>query len=218
MAGNGVVFGLTAVAAALLVVNVFLQVGVSAKVAEQAERVAALDEQFNPQSSTASLSGAGTGDLISKIIPTGTPDVYGNELRVSFDDPIGSLDILAALDPDYGSNKIAVDEAWKQRYINVGLQISCEYCCGAKSIVFQDGSAACGCAHSQAMRGLAAYMLKNRANEYTDDQILEELSRWKALWFPKQTIEKAIKLAQESGSTDIDPKLLNEIPEMVGGC
>ena len=71
-----------------------------------------------------------------------------------------------------------------QRYIDIGLQISCEYCCGADSIIFSNGKAACGCAHSYAMRGLAKYLIKNHGTEFTDDEILEELGKWKVLFFP----------------------------------
>src|SRR3989338_3742940 len=68
------------------------------------------------------------------VIPKGIPAVYGSELGVSYDD-------VSPNDPQFADqtiNKIAVydnsitlsgDEL--QRYISVGSQISCEYCCGA---------------------------------------------------------------------------------------
>ena len=83
------------------------------------------------------------------------------------------------------------------RYIAITSQISCEYCCGAASIIFtkdqgnyKAGDAACGCAHSYAMRGLAKYLLTNHA-EMSNDAILEELGKWKTLFFPGIMQQKA---------------------------
>ena len=71
-----------------------------------------------------------------------------------------------------------------QRYIEITRDISCEYCCGAKSIIFDDGSAACGCAHSYAMRGLGKYLVVEHGEEYTNEEILAEIGKWKVLFFP----------------------------------
>jgi len=188
------------------------------------------------QTSAPTLTGDPTQDAIVLVIPTGVPAVYGTELGVSFDDPIKSLDILAALDPAAGS----LDAEQTTRYARVAGLISCEYCCGAKSIVFSDGRAACGCAHSQAMRGLAAYIITKHPTEFTDDQILRELARWKALFFPKQMIQKFMtqREAGDFSTPDmaaimmgVDTKALGmgekaaaaptsiaNLPNMVGGC
>ena len=123
----------------------------------------------------------------SEIIPTGIPAVYGNELGISYDDVSPSdprkadatIGVLSKFD-----NSITLTGSDLQRYIDIGLQISCEYCCGADSIIFSNGQAACGCAHSYAMRGLAKYLIKNHGTEFTDDEILEELGKWKVLFFP----------------------------------
>lgn len=136
--------------------------------------------------------GGVTGGVIgtvsaSEIIPTGIPKVYGKELGVSYDDispndprkADATIGVLANLD-----TSIELTGADLQRYINIGLQISCEYCCGADSIIFSNGQAACGCAHSYAMRGLAKYLIKNHNSEFSDDEILEELGKWKVLFFP----------------------------------
>ena len=133
-----------------------------------------------------------TGQVIStvsasEIIPTGAPKIYGKELGVSYDDvspnnPTSTeraIGILSNLD-----TSITLTGENLQRYINIASQISCEYCCGAKSIIFSNGQAACGCAHSYAMRGLGKYLIKNHGSEYTDDEILEELGKWKVLFFP----------------------------------
>ena len=77
-----------------------------------------------------------------------------------------------------------------QRYINIASQISCEYCCGAESIIFKDGKPACGCAHSFAMRGLAKYLLTKHP-DMSDDAVLEELGKWKTLFFPGIMQQKA---------------------------
>lgn len=128
------------------------------------------------------------------VTPKGIPEIYGSELGISYDD-------VSAVNPkkaDTTIKKLALLDTTitpegddLQRYIDITSQISCEYCCGAPSIITADGKAACGCAHSFAMRGLAKYLIKNHASEYTDDQILEELGKWKTLFFPTQLSQKA---------------------------
>lgn len=124
-------------------------------------------------------------DAINKVIPRGEPAIYGKELQVSFEDPVNSMNKLAMME-----EQIQLNEVEKQRYIKIGTSISCEYCCGVKSIVDRKGNPACGCAHSSAMRALAKYLVKNHAKDYTDEQILEELVKWKTLFFPKDMIQR----------------------------
>lgn len=152
---------------------------------------------------------------VDDIIPSGVPE-YGKELGVTYDDVVGSLEILAKLDkyPD-GPEK---GEEWFDRYVSIGMMTSCEFCCNAKTLVFDDGRAACGCKHSMGMRGLLAWLLENYP-EKSDEEILTEVNRWKALFFPKQTLQKAAEMDKE-GNFDYD-KVLNEMkdaPDMVGGC
>lgn len=138
-----------------------------------------------------------TGTAKFDMLPTGNPEIYGNELGVSFDD-------VSANNPQKANEAIAklgtldrqltLNEQEMKRYIEIGSQISCEYCCGAKSIIFADGKAACGCAHSFAMRGLAKYLLKNHPSEYTNDQILTEMAKWKTLFFPGKAADKEAAL------------------------
>ncbi len=136
--------------------------------------------------STASFSGG--------VIPKGVPEIYGEELGISFDDVspenrrLADITIrkLAQLDLD-----IQLEGEDLQRYISVVSKISCEYCCGAESIIFSNGQPACGCAHSYAMRGLAKYLITEHNSEYTDEEILEELGKWKTLFFPNQITQKA---------------------------
>ncbi len=166
-------------------------------------------------------------EVIDLLISRGTPK-YGAELGVTFEDPVKSLNALALIE-----RKITLDESQKQRYISIESKISCEYCCGAPSVIDNQGRSACGCSHAAAIRGLGIYLLNYHEKEYTDDQISEELGRWKALWFPKQVIQKGLSLqaagepvsifsatsntvkVQANGKVTKD---LSDLPDMVGGC
>ena len=114
-------------------------------------------------------TGQTTTGLVSalEIIPTGVPAIYGNELKISYDDvsptsPSSADATIAVLSNIDRSETLTGADL--QRYIdilyNLNDGISCEFCCGARSVIFEDGSAACGCAHSYAMRGLAKYLIK----------------------------------------------------------
>lgn len=135
------------------------------------------------------------------VAPKGIPGIYGKELGISFDDVSSSnpqkaestINKLGILD-----QQITLKENDLERYISIASKIGCEYCCGAPSIIFKDGRAACGCAHSFAMRGLAKYLIKNHGAEYADDSILEELGKWKTLFFPAPMTKKA-KILQSQG-------------------
>ena len=128
----------------------------------------------------------------SEITPTGVPAVYGEELGISYDDISASnsqttestIQILSSYEDD------ELSEAQLDRYVKIGSSISCEYCCGAKSLVFSNGQRACGCAHSYAMRGLEKYLLINHP-DMTDVEILNELGKWKVLFFPGVHEQKA---------------------------
>ena len=184
-----------------------------------------------------SFSGNPIGDPVSLVISTGVPPIYGPELGVSFDNPVNSMGVMQQFDPGYGRNRVSLEGVELQRYVTVGTRISCEFCCGAKAIIFSNGQAACGCAHSQAMRGLAAYLIKNHGSQFTDDQILRELARWKSLYFPKQMINKfTTQISSGSFTPDISalildvdtsklniknaplPTAIQDLPSMVGGC
>ena len=135
------------------------------------------------------------------VLPRGIPNVYGSELGLSFDD----ISANNQQKSDLTINKLGIlDRQIKlsgndlDRYIKVGSQISCEYCCGVEAIIFGNGEPACGCAHSFAMRGLAKYLIKNHGNELSNDEILEELGKWKTLFFPSQMSQKAKVLREKS--------------------
>ncbi len=145
------------------------------------------------------LSGAAvTGDTGPDFLPKGVPAIYGKELKISFDD-------VSASDPEKADatisrlglldQQITLSGADKERYITVlytlNNGISCEYCCGARAVIFANGEPACGCAHSYAMRGLTKYLITKHGAEYTDEQLLEEAGKWKALFFPGAMALKA---------------------------
>lgn len=185
------------------------------------------------------LSGNLGDDAVKLAFTQGVPDVYGAELNVNFDQPAESMGALKQFDPDYGRQKLSLSPEEIKRYINIDLKISCEFCCGAKAIIFENGKASCGCAHSQAMRGLTAYLLKNHGAEYTDDQILRELAKWKGRWYPGPMVQKMTDQLQSGQYTPdiaallLDVKLpkyganshsapvpsdIKNLPGQVGGC
>ena len=129
-------------------------------------------------------TGIGTVSALD-VLPKGTPDVYGSEIGVSYNDVSASNPQLA----DATMAKLTkyedmqLNSAQMERYVKIGSSIACEYCCGAKTLVFSNGERACGCAHSYAMRGLAKYLLTEHP-DMTDLEILNELGKWKVLFFP----------------------------------
>ncbi|MFC1710852.1 hypothetical protein ACFLZJ_01710 [Nanoarchaeota archaeon] len=141
----------------------------------------------------------------SEIIPTGVPSVYGKELKISYDavSPDNqqladqTIATLSAIDK---SETLEGEDL--QRYIDIlyNLEdgISCEYCCGARSVIFDTGEPACGCAHSYAMRGLTKYLIKYHGDEYTNEEILEEVGKWKVLFFPG-IMEAKAAILEENG-------------------
>lgn len=140
----------------------------------------------------------------SEIIPRGVPDIYGKELGVSFDDVSPNNPALAdaTIKKLTAYEDMQLSSALMQRYVRIGSSIACEYCCGAQSLVFNNGERACGCAHSYAMRGLAKYLLTNNP-DMSDEQILSELGKWKVLFFPGVHEQKAAALkAQGIDATD----------------
>lgn len=158
----------------------------------------------------------------SSFTPTGVPEIYGEELGISFDKVQEAINKVRVFGPTYGEEdqKITLTGNDLNRYKKIGESIACEYCCGVKTLTKEDGTAACGCAHSIMMRGLSAYLIKNYPN-LSDDYILEELEKWKVTYFPKQTLSKELAVMEKSGEPGIK-KILEEfpdfLPDMVGGC
>ncbi len=170
----------------------------------------------------------------SRIIPTGTPEVYGAELDVNYDDvsaddPRGAdatIEELAQLD-----RNLTLEGDDLERYIHILYEkedgMSCEFCCGARSIIFENGDPACGCAHSFAMRGLAKHLILEHGDEMTDEEILAEVGKWKILFFPGQHTEKASMMEEEGTEVDYVSLTANTYRGieqgsagggMVGGC
>ena len=175
---------------------------------------------------------AASAGSFDNVIPKGVPPIYGSEIGVSFDGVSASNPALAdatiAKLSAYDRSMTLTGDKLK-RYIAITSQISCEYCCGAESIIFPDGRAACGCAHSYAMRGLAKYLVDKHGGEYTNDQILEELGKWKTLFFPGKLIAKAGVLKEQgiefnyinlasNKYRDIEKGVQPGAGGMVGGC
>jgi hypothetical protein len=162
-------------------------------------------------------------EIRTSVTPSGVPGIYGNELDLSFDRVQESIDIMTPYGPTFGreGQKIVLTGSDLERYKNIGVSISCEYCCGVESLTREDGVAACGCAHSIMMRALAAYLIQNHPNEFTDEEILEELVKWKMVFFPKQTLVARLQELEKTGEPGIK-EILEEFPEfmpsMVGGC
>lgn len=165
-----------------------------------------LNSSGSTQLQAQAVTEANTADIAAQraaesIAPKGIPEIYGEELGVSYDDvslndqkkadetirKLGNLDV-----------KIRLSSEEQARYIRIASMISCEYCCGADSIIFANGEPACSCAHSYAMRGVAKYLIQQHGSEFTDDEILEEMAKWKTLFFPGQISKKA-EILRERG-------------------
>ncbi|MEK6978997.1 MAG: hypothetical protein AABW86_02150 [Candidatus Micrarchaeota archaeon] len=232
----------------VLAFNQFQIMGLSSQIAALGSVAASTGGSASGGSSSSGSSSSGTGSsaelsaeqVWEKIKPSGVPPVYGKELGVNYDDTVGALGKLAALDDSITYSSL--NEKAKTRYLKIGFAIACEYCCGAKSLIFSNGEKACGCQHSYAMRGIAKYILKNYPEEFTDDQIVEELAKWKMTYFPKQHISKAMEFmkagmplnamdlasqkyrgfkastASSSGSGAATGSGASSLPNMVGGC
>ncbi|MBI3034255.1 hypothetical protein HYY72_03780 [Candidatus Woesearchaeota archaeon] len=218
---------------ALVVFNSLQVISVSAALGEKAFPFLGGSSGSSSQSSFKVKSGGDVvQNVIAAMIPSGTPE-YGSELSVSFDDPINSLNTLAKLDRQIPVSQLSADE--KARFINITTRISCEFCCGAPAVTDQNGRDLCGCSHAQSFRGLAKYLVKNHPKEYSDEQVLVQLTKWKALYYPKNMVEKGVA-AVENG-LELTPAVLNDpnllkklksgdtskvgdanLPTMVGGC
>ncbi len=158
--------------------------------------------------------------VFEQILPHGTPPTYGNELGISFDQPETAISVLSKLDGDWVNEKNGIrfsdlNAAEQQRYLAIGSRIACEFCCGARTLVAKDGKPACSCAHSAAMRGLAKYLLQKHAVEFSDQQILEELTKIKTISFPKQMVQRALELKALGKGIDAETQ---NLPSRVGGC
>jgi|SaaInlStandDraft_4_1057021.scaffolds.fasta_scaffold80893_2 hypothetical protein len=192
---------------------------------------------FNMGSSSVSNLGANSNSGVisaSSVIPTGVPAIYGEELGISYDFITPNDAALSDQTISFLSNIDRTETltgADLDRYVNVLYTLegglSCEYCCGARSIIFESGEAACGCAHSYAMRGLTKYLILNHGDEYTDEEMMGEIGKWKVLFFPGIMQGKADIMESQGLPTDYVSLASNKYRDiekgqtsggMVGGC
>jgi len=150
-------------------------------------------------------------DAVDIIIPKGTPE-YGAEMGVSFDEPVKALaDLSKAQRPLLAS--LTPEE--KERFLSIAgkpVGLSCEYCCGVGPIgIDKNGNSACGCQHNPAILAVTMWLIKNRPT-MSDAEIIREGLKWKALFFPKDMVNLAMKVAGGDTSS------LKDLPGMVGGC
>jgi len=243
--GNShLLLGAIVLLAALMLYQQLALSQLSASVAAQGQLVSGFSSALTAASAGGSAGGSGKGtggtdavaQLAGKVLPTGTPAVYGPELGISYDDPVSGLDILNQYDDlvsgSRGSKRITLSAGTQKRYMAIGTSMACEYCCGADTLILPDGSPACGCAHSGAMRGLAKYLLSKHP-EMSDEKILEEVGKWKVLSFPQQMVSKAAVMESKGLSLDYISLASNKyrgikadsqldaggnLPTQVGGC
>lgn len=153
-----------------------------------------------------------TEDAISVMVPTGTP-AYGEEMGVTYDDPVTGLGKLAKAYPALNQQIKQNPEQW-ERYLSLAAEprgVSCEFCCGVGPVgVTKDGRSRCGCQHHPAVLSLTQWMIMN--TDYTDAEILHEVYKWKTLFFPKNMVGLATQIAGG------DASVLEDLPGMVGGC
>ncbi len=194
-------------------------------------------------------TGNPTQDAISSVVPTGTP-FYASEgagaekiKGVSFDDPLTSQKVWASLlgSKRFGTaNEIKLTAEEEQRWKKLTGVFTCDFCCGGPNSVTT--IARCGCAHSYAWQGMAKFFIKYYPS-YTDEQILGEMTKWKALWYPQGMIQdymvytgqQPASILTHGGSIGIKQQFLNQapngqhqtkatatplsdLPSMVGGC
>ncbi|MBI2139948.1 hypothetical protein HYU14_03420 [Candidatus Woesearchaeota archaeon] len=160
------------------------------------------------------LSEAKSGDdIMAMMFPTGTPD-YGEQMGVSFDDPVNSLAKLSNMFRPLKAEVEKNDPEAFQRYVALASNpkgVSCEYCCGVGPAgADKSGNSLCGCQHNPALLAVTLYL--TAYTEMGDAEILREVMRWKTLFFPKNMIELASKI--QGG----DASVLQSLPGMVGGC
>jgi hypothetical protein len=193
-------------------------------------------------------TGNPTQDAINAVIPTGVPNYVlegpGSErlAGITFDDPIVSQKVWASLlgSKRFGTqNEVILNEEETARYERMVSTFTCDYCCGGPTSVTPINR--CGCAHSYAWQGQAKFFI-HYYPELSDEQIMGEMTKWKALWYPQGMIQDymvyngqmSAQQLTHGGSIGIKQQFLNaeggdastqatavpldELPSMVGGC
>ena len=194
-------------------------------------------------------TGNPTQDAIATVVPTGTPfyvlEGPGAEKvkGASFDDPLTSQKVWASLlgSRRFGTeNTIQLTPEEEQRWQKLTSVFTCDFCCGGPNSVTTINR--CGCAHSYAWQGMAKFFIKNYP-QYTDEQMLGEMTKWKGLWYPQGMIQDYLvytgqqpaTILTHGGSVGIRQQFLqqapnvqhqtqasvtplDDLPSMVGGC
>ena len=147
-------------------------------------------------------------DALNMLVPTGTPE-YGQEAGVSFDDPISAQRTWGSYE------RLQLSPEQEKRWEGIVGKFTCDYCCGSPqrpTIITH-----CGCAHAKAWRGMAKWFIQKYGDKVSDEQIMGELSKWKALWYPGPTVKRVLQEQSLAGGST-EPVKLDELPQMVGGC
>ncbi len=194
-------------------------------------------------------TGNPTQDAIASVVPTGTPFyvLEGPAVEkikgVTFDDPITSQKVWASLlgSRRFGTaNAIQLTPEEEQRWNKLTGVFTCDFCCGGPNSVTTINR--CGCAHSYAWQGMAKFFIRYYPN-YSDEQILGEMTKWKGLWYPQGMIQDYLvytgqqpaTILTHGGSVGIRQQFLqqapttqhqtqtsatplDQLPSMVGGC
>lgn len=184
-------------------------------------------------------------NAIAVVVPTGVP-FYAAQgpgaekiQGASFDDPLTSQKVWASLlgSKRFGTaNAIQLTPEEEQRWQKLTSVFTCDFCCGGPNSVTTINR--CGCAHSFAWQGMAKFFIKNYP-QYTDEQILGEMTKWKALWYPKGMIQDylvftgqqsadtlnhggSVGIRQQFAGQNINAQAaatpVDQLPSMVGGC
>lgn len=153
-------------------------------------------------------------DAIEIMLSAGTPEYSENLGGITFDDPVTSMEYLVKWYPTLKEDVKQNDpESWN-RYLSIAAAprgVSCEFCCGiGPQGVDAEGNSKCGCKHNPALQALALGLIQG--TDYNDAEVLKEIMRWKAMFFPQKMVGIAIEVA------DADISQLQELPGMVGGC
>jgi len=227
---NGLTYGMIFLLGIMMLLNQFLTI--------QMMRVI-----VSPSVYALELTGDPNVDAGLLIFSAGIPEIYGEELGITYPDPRNTQYMNRMIKDlgefDRGSSAITLTGKDLQRYIRLGTipTIACEFCCNAETLIFDNGQTACSCAHSSAMRGLMRYLILNHGSEYTDEEILNEVIKWKALTFPKQMMQRYVKqavtgeftpdmaallvntgISKRAKKNVPSPLDLNNLPDMSGGC
>ena len=158
----------------------------------------------------------------SEVLPVGVPRIYGQKLGIKYDFVSSNnqqladqtIEVLGNLD-----RTINLEGKNLERYVDIVSEISCEYCCGAKSIIvrkedvaemeknIQNAITTGQITEEEAVKfrrtaGEAAcgcahsYAWQGMAKffikyypHYTDEQIMGEMTKWKGLCYPQGMIQ-----------------------------